>query len=142
MAECVAHLNLTGAAFVPALRQALAAPGISRNVAHSHRYRRDPIGWLLWWALRPGARMRVKTTEPFIPRETAAVGEVLPEFDRLQEQQVACVRVAEGLPLERLRIRSPFGQRIRYNLYSALTILPRHQHRHLSQAAEVRTALQ
>ena len=142
MAECVAHLNLTGAAFVPALRQALAAPGVPHSVDHRHRYRRDPIGWLLWWAMRPGARLRVKTSEPFIPRETAATAELVAEFDRLQEEQVACASAAEGLPLERLRIRSPFGQRIRYNLYSALTILPRHQHRHLSQAEDIRTALQ
>ena len=34
-------------------------------------------------------------------------------------------------------IVSPFDGRLRYNLYSCLTILPAHQHRHLWQAERV-----
>jgi hypothetical protein len=44
------------------------------------------------------------------------------------------VHEAEGLPLHRVKIVSPFNARVRYNLFSALSILPRHQHRHLWQA--------
>ena len=40
--------------------------------------------------------------------------------------------------LGRLWIISPFDARIRYNAYACLTILPRHQHRHLWQAEQVR----
>lgn len=44
------------------------------------------------------------------------------------------MREADGLPPGCLRIASPFDARLRYNLYSALSILPRHQRRHLWQA--------
>ena len=43
-------------------------------------------------------------------------------------------RQADGLPLDRILVESPFDARVRYNLYSALVMLPRHQHRHLDQA--------
>jgi hypothetical protein len=62
------------------------------------------------------------------------------EFDEWQRRQVDLVRQAEGLPLGRLWIVSPFDRRIRYNAFACLTILPRHQHRHLWQAEQVTAA--
>lgn len=141
IAECVAHLNLTSAAYVPLLRQALAgAP--ARLPTAGRRLRRDPVGWLLWRMAGPPVRLRVKTTAPFIPHSTAAPAELVAEFDRWQADQLDCVRHAHGLPLSRLWITSPFNRRIRYNVYASLTILPRHQHRHLWQAEQVWAALQ
>ena len=65
IAECVAHLNLTSAAFVPLLRQALAGPAESTV---TKRYRRDPMGWLLWWTMGPPVRLRLKTAAPLSRR--------------------------------------------------------------------------
>ena len=141
IAECVAHLNLTSAAFVPLLDRALAGAPAARAPARG-RFRRDLAGWLLWRMTGPPARVRVKTAAPFVPQATAAPAELVAEFDRRQAEQIALVRRADGLPLDRLRITSPFNARVRYNVYAALTILPRHQHRHLWQAEQVRTELQ
>jgi hypothetical protein len=139
IAECVAHLNLTGAAFVPLLDRALVgAPAAPAR----GRFRRDLAGWLLWRMTGPPARIRVKTSAPFVPQATTAPGELVAEFDRRQAEQIALVRRADGLPLDRLRITSPFNTRVRYNVYAALTILPRHQHRHLWQAEQVWATLQ
>lgn len=139
-AECVAHINLTSAAYVPLLREGIA---IGHRVGGSrpNRYRRDPIGWLLWKAAGPPARFRVNTTAPFVPHGIDAPGRLVDEFHRLQEQQLACVRDADGLPLGRIKITSPFDVRIKYNLFACLTILPRHQHRHLWQAEQAWQAL-
>ena len=63
------------------------------------------------------------------------------EFARWQREQTAVVAEADGLPLGRLWIISPFDARIRYNAFACLTILPRHQHRHLWQAEQVKAAL-
>ena len=59
------------------------------------------------------------------------------EFERLQTEQLALAREADGLPIHRVKIASPFNTRFYYNLFSALSILPRHQHRHLWQAEQV-----
>lgn len=136
MAECVTHVNLTSKAYLPLVRSALAE-GSRLGRSSSARYRRDPVGWLLWRSMPPPVRVRLKTTAPFVPTADQPLADLVSDFSRLQAEQVACVREADGLPLGRLRVVSPFDGRIKYNLYSCLTILPAHQHRHLWQAERV-----
>ena len=136
MAECVEHLNLTAAAYLPLLRSALER-GRADGSPAPRRYRRDPVGWLMWRMAGPPVRRRVRTTSSFIPSANRPLSQLLEEFDGLQAAQIDCVSAADGLPLGRLWISSPFDPRIRYNVYSCLTILPRHQQRHLWQAEQV-----
>lgn len=138
--ECVAHLNLTSAAFLPVLDSALAEAR-ARGEPAPRRYRRDPLGWMLWRIMGPPVRMRVKTAATFIPEGARGVPELVQEFERLQQEQVLRVEQADGLPLHRVRVASPFDARVKYNLYSCLSILPRHQHRHLWQAEQAARAL-
>jgi hypothetical protein len=58
------------------------------------------------------------------------------EFDRLQAEQIAITREADGLPIDRVKMTSPFNPKLRYNIFAGLSILPRHQHRHLWQAEQ------
>jgi hypothetical protein len=138
--ECVAHVNLTSAAYIPIVRDGIAR---ARTLGKSApgRYRRDPIGWLLWKMMPPPVRMKMPTTPPFVPTATGAPRDLVAEFDRLQAEQIACVGDADGLALDEIKVTSPFNSRLRYNLYSCLTILPPHQHRHLWQAERVLEAL-
>ena len=46
------------------------------------------------------------------------------------------MRAARGLPIGRVGVVSPFNGRMKYNLFAALSILARHQHRHLWQAEQ------
>ena len=136
IADCVEHLNRTASAFLPLLRAGLAEVEGDRSTDRS--YRRDPMGWLLSVIMPPPVRFaRVKTTAPFEPGGQEDPAELVRTFERLQDEQLACVRAADGLPLNRIRVRSPFDARTQYNAYSCLVILPRHQHRHLWQAERV-----
>ncbi len=136
IAECVAHLNLTAKAYLPLLRAGIAEARAIGGPA-PRRYRRDPIGWLLWRTAGPPVRRRVRTAAQFTPGALASEPGLLETFAACQAQQIAAAGEADGLPLEKVRIPSPFDRRIRYNLYSCLTILPPHQHRHLWQAERV-----
>ena len=129
VSECVEHLNLTSRAFVPLIRDAIAEGRRGGGRAPA-RHRRDPLGWLLWRTLGPPVRFRVKTRAPFVP--SAYVPPV---------EQIALTESADGLPLQALRIVSPFAPGVRYNLYSTLSILPRHQERHLWQAEQVHVGI-
>lgn len=133
VAECVAHLNLTSEQMMPPIREGLDR---ARALGGSPpaRMRRGFLGWLLWRASGPTGRMRVKTSAPFIPQALKPAEDLLAEYDRWQEAQLAAVRAADGLPLHRVKIGSPFNARVRYNLFAALSILPGHAHRHLGQA--------
>jgi len=135
-AECITHLNLTAEAYRPIVSAALNAAR-RRGGPPPSRLRRDPIGWLLWTSTGEPARRRFQTTAPFVPREERPIAVILEAFDRLQDEQLSWVRDAEGLPIHRVRVVSAFNPKIRYSLYSCLTILSRHQHRHLWQAEQV-----
>jgi hypothetical protein len=134
VAECIAHLNLTTRALRPLVEQALEQGRRLPRSQHSGSYSLGLMGGLVWWALSRPGRFRTKTTPAFVPGPIESVPALVEEFDRLQDEQIGWVRAAEGLPLGVLRIASPFNARLRYNLYAALSILARHQQRHLWQA--------
>ena len=66
--------------------------------------------------------------------------ELVAEFERWQTEQIALVRHADGLPIHAVKITSPVDARARYNVFAALSILARHQHRHLWQAEQAARA--
>lgn len=132
-AECVAHLNLTSQAVLPLLRAGLTEARCSGRVA-STRHRRDPVGWLLWMATAPSCRVRTRTLTALIPRGERPLTALVADFAALQADSIACVDAAAGLPIDRVTVASPVDGRLRFNLYAALTLVPRHQHRHLLQA--------
>src|SRR2546428_8403220 len=97
VAECVAHLNLTSLAYVPLLSHAVSRARMLERRPPG-RYRRDPIGWLLWATMGPPVLVRIKTIARFLPSSLAAPELLVQEFDRLQAAQPACLAQADGLP--------------------------------------------
>lgn len=97
------------------------------------RSRTDKLSEKDWSKFKLG---RFKTAPSFVPKGGQSRSEVLSEFVRLQADLVTIVRSADGLPLDAVKIVSPFGGRMKYSAYSALVIVPRHQHRHIEQAEE------
>ncbi|MGI8403114.1 MAG: DinB family protein [Gemmatimonadaceae bacterium] len=139
-AECVEHLNLTSRAYLPLLHDAVAKARKSRANPKTH-YRRDAIGWFMSKMIAPRHPRkvplpRVKTTPDFVPKAKRSRTATLSEFVQLQGALVTLIRSADGLPIDDVKIVSPFGGRMKYNAYSALVILERHEHRHLQQAEE------
>ena len=140
-ADCVEHLNLTSAAYVPLLRDAVAQAGEIRRAPATH-YRRDALGWFMALMIGPMRHLgkkrigRVKTTARFVPKGGQSREQLLSDFVRLQAELVALVRRADGLRIDKVQIVSPFGERMHYDAFSAIVIVARHQHRHLQQAEE------
>jgi hypothetical protein len=140
-AECIAHLNLTSTAFVPILHAGLedarrlgAAAVVAGASPAPGRLSRDALGWVIAQVSGPSRRFKSKTQAAFVPTAGRPPGELVAEFERLQADHLACVRAADGLPIHRVKVPSPFEARLRYSLYSALTLIPGHQQRHLLQA--------
>lgn len=108
-----------------------AAETVNRSTRH---YRRDVVGWLIWKLIAPSNGLRTQTRPAFVPSREKSLETVIYDFERLQSEIIRRVHAAEGLPIDRVALRSPFDARVRCNLYSALTLIPRHQHRHALQA--------
>ncbi len=140
-AECVQHLNLTSRAYIPLLRDAVASAGEVRH-SPTKPYRHDGLGWFLSRMFGPLRHLgkfklvRVKTTPAFVPKAGRRRTDILSDFVRLQTDLISLVRSADGLPIDDVKIVSPFGGRMRYSAYSAMVIVARHQHRHLEQAED------
>ena len=137
--ECIVHLNLTSEAYLPLVRTAIES---GSTPASRGRYRRDLFGFLLGYMVGPvpkllRRRLRFPTTAGFVPSGDLPRDAAVAEFDRLQSELIVLTRAAEGKAIDAVRIPSPFDPRAKYSVYSALTIIPRHQRRHLIQAEEV-----
>ena len=131
--DSVAHLNLASEAILPLLGTAVAEAG-ARVPVMAPAYRRDPLGWLISKAIAPWSPLKMRSAAAFVPIAEPSPETALAEFDRLQDALVACVRAADGLAIDRVTVVSPFYDCVQYNLYSAFTLVARHQHRHLLQA--------
>jgi hypothetical protein len=130
--ECIAHLNLTSRSYLPLLDEALASRG--QQGATPARMRKDLIGWLIWKAVRPDTKMKAKTAPAFVPQADGTVASVLSDFRDLQGALIERLRAADGRPLHRIKVASPFNDRVRYSVYSGFSILSAHEHRHIDQA--------
>jgi hypothetical protein len=139
VAECVAHLNLTSEAYLPRIRKAIEE---ARQLPRSgnRAYRRDPLGWffgMMFGRLPSIGKFRigrVKTTPAFVPSGNLPKQQLVAEFRRLQAELAKMARECDGLAIDKVHIVSPFGEKIRYNCYSAFVLLHRHQERHIQQA--------
>lgn len=139
-AECVEHLNLTSEMMLQRVDEGIAAAR-ARGGGPPARYRRDFPGFLLSLAVAPGGRVRTRTTSSFVPDPDPDPESVRSRFRELQDELNERLSRAEELPLNAVRIHSPFDARVRYNLYSAFIVVSRHQLRHLLQAERALTTV-
>lgn len=132
-AECLVHLNLTTKAFLPLIDDALAkAPKAPMDL--SRRYRRDVMGWFLTTMMEPPARMKVKTTPPFMPTLSTTPADIVREFEALQAELASRIERANGYDVSRVKVRSPFSEKMSYSLLGGFTAILAHERRHLWQA--------
>lgn len=142
IAECLVHLNLSSEAEINVLNDAYEQTPAKRIYVERH-FKMDLLGRFLKWTLEPPpmSLSKIKTTEIFQPVNIEPLGEVLPTFLALQEQLKACADAANGLPLDRIKVVSPFNTKVKYNLLSCFHILLAHERRHLWQAEKVKETI-
>lgn len=132
IAECFEHLNMTTRAFQPRWREAIAKAPPQKGP-----YKTDLWGKLLVWTLEPPPKFRMPTTPDFARIETPPNERVLPAFLNCQDELAAVLASAGGLALDRVKIRSPFQEKMQYSVWSSFRITASHQRRHLWQAERV-----
>jgi DinB superfamily len=131
--DCITHLTITNRAYLPLIRDGIAAAQ-ALPPANGGRYRRDVMGWMLSRSLEPRAGSKTKTPHKFEPLHVRPRAEVLAEFIRSQRELAGLVAECNGLDLGHVKIRSPFSDKVSYNLYSCFKIIAAHERRHIAQA--------
>lgn len=139
VAECIAHLNLSSAAMLPRMRAAFDDARALGPIGE-RPYKGALFGRVLARMVGPvpmllGIRLgRTKTPRPFVPGSALPRADVVAEFRRWAGEELALLWSAEGLQIDRATLESPFVAGARYDAYSALWIVVRHELRHLVQA--------
>ncbi|MDT8322572.1 MAG: DinB family protein [Bacteroidota bacterium] len=136
MAECVAHLNITGEPYLEHLAEVMNEAE-RRDVPRRRTHRPGAIARWLTRTLEPPYRLRVKTFTRFEPQAGAGLVQTLNMFEKQQQQFVALIdRMQEqGVPL--IRVASPVQPLLRLFPDDWLRFLAAHARRHLWQAEQV-----
>ncbi len=132
-AECIEHLNITNRAYLPRLSEAIRTLREKNLVSHGS-FRLDWNARLLKYWLEPPSRLRLPTGAAFQPISPQDPTAVLSVFQSIGQQLEEELTAARTLALDAERIRSPFAESMKYNVYSAFTLIAAHNRRHLWQA--------
>jgi hypothetical protein len=140
VAECLEHLTVTTAVFLPGLDEAIERAQAKRQVSCGP-YELGRWGRLLVWYVEPPPAIRLPAPRPLRPTLQGAVTEVLPRFLRSQNEILDRLPQLEGIDLARATYISPIARYIRMNLLAFLRVHTAHERRHLWQAERVVAAI-
>jgi hypothetical protein len=138
VAECLVHLSLSSEAEVVVIDGALIQANKEAS-SNSVQYKMELFSRFLKWTLEPPPMFwsKIKTTKDFHPINSEPVERALPDFLAWQEQLKLRVERARGLPLDKIKVVSPFNTKIKYNLLSCFHLLLAHERRHLWHVQQI-----
>jgi hypothetical protein len=136
VAECLAHLTLATEAYLPVWREACQRARAEGLTGHEP-FKLDLWGRFWVWLLDPPIKVRFPAPKRFVPTEMPARDHVLPALLASQAQLLFTVDLAQGLAIDRVKIKSAFDRRVRYSVWSSFCANAAHQRRHLWQAERV-----
>lgn len=141
--ECLDHLCRAARAYFEVIDEAVekgrAAGLTGGEPSGSSLYSR-----ILVDGVEPPARLRIPAPSSIRPQrpddpeaDDPAPQDVVGAFVALRSEIVDRLEAADGLDLEKVRIRSPFVKLVSVNLDTAFRVMSGHERRHLRQAREV-----
>ena len=140
IAECLAHLNLSVDAYFPIWTREFAQAR-RQDSLESGPYRLDFWGRILVWLVEPPARFRFPAPSNFQPAISVTAEEVLPAFLDRQQRILEILNQGRGVAVDKIKIASPFNQRVHYSIWSSFCVTASHERRHLWQAERAAQAL-
>jgi hypothetical protein len=126
----IEHLNLITNEFMSRFEKASA----QLQPAQSSVMKMEAIGRLLSLALNSkGPFIKMKSPPRFVPAGRSEHTAVISEFHQNQQRLTNFLRASANKSLDAVKIVSPFDERFRYSIFSALSILSAEQERHFRQ---------
>jgi hypothetical protein len=139
VAENLQHLILTADAMLPLAEQAIEE--LERRGKRSDRPSGlGLLGWMLVKSLEPPPRMKTRTAKPFEPLSVSDPLTLTDRFVGTNSKLETLVTRATGLATSKVKVASPFNEKLKYNVYAALRIVLVHARRHLWQAGAAKSA--
>jgi len=135
--HCLEHLRISAALYFEPMETGLAKARAANLTGSPDRVPRHPLmGRALIWAISPKTKKRSKNPKKITPL-TFNPETILQEFLDTQDHLAKVIASADGLNLEKARMRSPMNALFHLNLADAFEVLVAHAERHLNQAERV-----
>jgi hypothetical protein len=135
--QCFEHLNLTAAAYLPAIDAAIA-DARTRNLRAPGPFVYPLLERLFVAATEPPVRRRGRAFKPFRPAQRLGRDAVMDAFSGWQDRLEERIKAADGLDLRGARQRSPVLPVMKWSLGTMLALVLTHERRHIWQARQVR----
>jgi hypothetical protein len=139
--ECFEHLNLTAAAFIPAIDAAIEDARV-RNLRSEGPFVYPLFERLFVASNEPPPRRRFRAFKAYRPPARLSPDTVMNAFDGWQDRFVERIKRANGLDLRRARRRSPILPIMKWSLGTMFALALAHERRHIWQARQVRNERQ
>jgi hypothetical protein len=142
IAEVLAHVVQTESVYAVELRAAVDRAR-ERSGPRSDRRTLEPGGFSRWFLglLEPPIRRRYPAPSRAVPTvEIRDKDDLLADLRSVHQRYHRIYDEAQGLDLNRVRFRNPFGPLIRFTLATGLLVTIAHEHRHLLQMERVQQA--
>lgn len=136
IAECFAHLVATGDVYYPRARRAIEETR-ARGLKRTREFRPSWFGRKFIEAAGPQGKRRLRAFKVFRPAPAPPPG-TWRTFVEQQRTLFDLLRDADGLDLTAVKVPSPVSRFLALRLGECLTMLVRHEQRHLLQAERVR----
>ena len=138
IAECLAHLNVTGASYVPLLESAIRQ-GRENKIVGKGPFKTGALGRLLKWIAEPPPKFRMRAPKTILPPSTITdPARVIADFMRLQDDWERLVKECDGLDQEKVKCKTPFPPLPALRLCAPIPWMLAHERRHLLQAEKVK----
>jgi hypothetical protein len=135
VAQCFAHLVVTGDAYYPRVQTAIEGAR-ARGLVRRAPFRPSWFGARFIAAAGPEVKVKIRAFRVFRPAPDPPADSPR-RFLAQQEIFFGLLRDADGLDLRRSKVSSPVSRLLRLSLGEALTMLAAHEQRHLLQAERV-----
>jgi hypothetical protein len=135
--ECFEHLNLTAAAYLPAIEAAIA-DARARNLRSRGPFVYPLLERMFVASQEPPPRRRFRAFKGYQPAPRLERDAVMSAFSGWQDLLAERVAAADGLDLRRARRRAPILPLMKWSLGTMFALTLAHERRHIWQARQVR----
>src|SRR5215831_13460029 len=116
IAECLAHLNVTAAGYLPAIDAAIQR-GKESKMFGKGPFKPGLLGGLLKWIAEPPPKFRLRAPKAILPPSSIADGtQVVDQFMRVQDEWERRAKAMDGLDLNKVKCDTPLANLPRLRL--------------------------
>jgi DinB superfamily len=136
IAECIGHLNVTAATIQPLIDSALKQ-GKDKKIVGKGPFQPGTLGRLFLWIAEPPPKFKLKAPKAIAPAVSGDPSQVITEFMRFQDGWARLVKEADGLDLNKIKVKT-FPGLPAMRIGASVPWMMAHQRRHLWQAEGVK----